>query len=124
MPVLRPANDGAHVALTKEFSPCHYAPVPVVRFFASLFAATLAATVLSGCPAPSNNAGGAGSTTTTGGGTTAPTGDGIVIAWAEWEPAKQLEVLAKDFTAETKIPFPSFVFRFRLRHFRVRGQAA
>lgn len=75
-------------------------------FFASLFAATLAATVLSGCPAPSNNEGATSSTTTTGGGGTATpaSGDGIVIAWAEWEPAKQLEVLAKDFTAETKIP--------------------
>ena len=30
--------------------------------------------------------------------------DGITIAWAEWQPAKQLEVLAKDFSAETQIP--------------------
>ena len=36
---------------------------------------------------------------------TAPkSGDGIVIAWAEWQPAKQLETLAKEFTTDTKIP--------------------
>ncbi len=28
----------------------------------------------------------------------------LTIAWAEWEPAKQMEKLAADFTKETKIP--------------------
>ena len=34
----------------------------------------------------------------------AASGDKLVIAWAEWEPAKQLEKLAADFTKETNIP--------------------
>ena len=34
----------------------------------------------------------------------AASGDKLVIAWAEWEPAKQLEKLAADFTKETSIP--------------------
>ena len=34
----------------------------------------------------------------------AASGEKLVIAWAEWEPAKQLEKLAADFTKETNIP--------------------
>ncbi|MDX1933182.1 MAG: sugar ABC transporter substrate-binding protein [Capsulimonadales bacterium] len=37
------------------------------------------------------------------GGAPAAGGDKLVVAWAEWEPAKQLEKLAQDFTKETGI---------------------
>jgi multiple sugar transport system substrate-binding protein len=57
-----------------------------------------------GCnpPAPSGDASpapGGSPAASTGGATTGK----LVIAWAEWDPAKQLEVLAKDFTKETGI---------------------
>jgi multiple sugar transport system substrate-binding protein len=37
------------------------------------------------------------------GGGAAPTGKKLVIAWAEWDPAKQMEKLVADFTKETGI---------------------
>ena len=51
---------------------------------------------MAGCTPAGNN-----STTTPG---PAPAAGKLVIAWAEWEPAKQMEVLCADFTKETNIP--------------------
>ena len=51
-------------------------------------------------PAPGSTPGGKADT---GAGPDA-SGKKLVIAWAEWEPAKQLETLTKDFTQETGIP--------------------
>ena len=53
--------------------------------------------------------------------TGASSGKKIVIAWAEWEPAKQLEKLTKDFTKETgvevevqQIPWSDFENKVKL----------
>jgi multiple sugar transport system substrate-binding protein len=65
-----------------------------------------AAILVSGCPAQQS---GSNTASTTGGSPAATTaaaadGKGLVIAWAEWAPAKSMETLTKDFTQETGIP--------------------
>jgi multiple sugar transport system substrate-binding protein len=79
-----------------------------------MLAAVLSAAAGGGCGNKTDTTGtgdGAATPATAGGGTNAaanPSGSGdgkkLVIAWAEWEPAKQLEKLTKDFTQETGIP--------------------
>ncbi|MGC4047279.1 MAG: sugar ABC transporter substrate-binding protein [Armatimonas sp.] len=69
-------------------------------FLAALSGALL---LLAGCP--SSNPGG---DTPAGGGTTAAAGGGggdkkLVIAWAQWKPADQLQKLTEDFTKESGI---------------------
>lgn len=87
------------------------------RFIApSLLLSAATMLFLTGCN--NNGSGDTGTGTATTPGTTAtqkggdplqdtaakPTGEKLVIAWAEWEPAKQMEKLAADFTKETNIP--------------------
>jgi multiple sugar transport system substrate-binding protein len=94
------------------------------KIVSSLVFAPLAAALMlaAGC----NPSGGGNTTATTTGGTTAPSNTGggggkLVIAWAEWEPAKQLETLTKDFTKETgvevevqQIPWSDFENKIKL----------
>ena len=69
--------------------------------------AVLSALFLAGCPGKQDSADSANNTTNAGGNQTANTGGNggkkLVIAWAEWEPAKQMAKLTEDFTKETGI---------------------
>ncbi len=81
--------------------------------------ALAAGLLLAGC---NNNA---NSGASTGGGSSSASGGGsgqkIVVAWAEWDPAKQLEKLTADFTQETgievevqQIPWSDFENKIKL----------
>jgi multiple sugar transport system substrate-binding protein len=81
--------------------------------------------MVSGCNDKNQTAGGDASPAPVSSGAPAATGGGsggkIVIAWAEWDPAKQLETLSKDFTTETgievevqQIPWSDFENKIKL----------
>lgn len=71
-------------------------------FFAVLFVCLIA---LTGCGGKSEDTASTSAPNNTGPKTDAPAGEaGLTIAWAQWKPSDYLQELAKDFTAETKIP--------------------
>ncbi|HVK03467.1 MAG TPA: sugar ABC transporter substrate-binding protein [Armatimonadaceae bacterium] len=81
----------------------------------------LGALALAGC---NNNSGTASTGPSPAGGGGAPaagSGDKIVVAWAEWDPAKQLQKLSEEFTKETgvavevqQIPWSDFENKIKL----------
>lgn len=90
-------------------------PLTRRKILSALICAPLAASLfLAGCNnSPSGGASPASEASASGGGDSG--GKELVIAWAEWDPAKQLQTLTDDFTKETgikvkvqQIPWSSF----------------